>query len=243
MTLYRTFPKAEYADAFMSGKIFLSTLDRCREMEGDVRQDRGEGTITYFPGFVSGSDNTAALRMATQRVGIHVDERALSGVTIEKITSKNRLPDAYVLCLSRVIVPKFGQHVVRVDHPRFLFRALSKALGAFNEALGAYSGKPAGEQGWMQSIQYRNRVYGGTGRGPPHIGFIKPATPFAEEREVRMLWSWISGKPVRPDGLLEIECPEAARYCARIPSPPSQATPPAVLAGTETASTPAAPAP
>lgn len=201
MTLYRTFPKAEYADDFMKGKVFISTLKRCREMEDKIRQDPGEGTMTYHSGVIDGRDQ-AASRIIRERFRFNTEGR----VNFCNNTFMGRVPDAFIFCQTRTFAPKFGEHVVRIDYPRLLFRVMSKALGAFDGT----------EKGWMKSVQYRDRVYAGL-EPTPDVGFIKPVQPFAKEREVRMVWPRISGKSVRPDGLFEITCPDAARHCTRLP--------------------------
>ena len=52
--LFRCFDREEYANAFATGEIRLSTLTRCREYENAERGDSGEGTLTYFSGNISG---------------------------------------------------------------------------------------------------------------------------------------------------------------------------------------------
>jgi hypothetical protein len=122
--------------------------------------------------------------------------------------------------MTRVAAPKFGQHVVRIDHPRLLFRAMSIALGAFNHVRGNYCGCLYGERGWLKFIRYGQCEFVGV-EPFPAVGFFKSPIPrFMEEREVRMFWPWIEGKPVRADGLLPISCPEAAQYCTRLAEPP-----------------------
>src|ERR1700728_4968112 len=107
MTLYRTFPKAEYADDFMNGKIFISTLKRCREIEDGIGGDFGEGSVTYHSGSVDGSD-PAALRFILRRAGLP----GIGGnVNFYNNTSFDRVPNAFILCLTRRLAPKFGEHV------------------------------------------------------------------------------------------------------------------------------------
>jgi hypothetical protein len=210
-TLYRCLDEAQFADSFLRGEIRITTLKYCRKVEG-VRNDPGDGTVDYYSGTIRGDASDPDMQTILRRTGL--DRMGVGGrnLTISNNRTTRGLADAYVLCLSSDpdAISKFGAYVIRIDHPLIFFNALTDALKKHD---------PNVERGVCGRVTYTDRVYSHLDPEPRgHPGFIKPVVPFAEEREIRMLWFMKEKKPIEP---FVLHCPEAGLVCSRRPDPTS----------------------
>ncbi len=203
--LYRYFATDERARAFSTGRIYLSTLQNCRNHEDAERADPGEASSGYISGTLSGdSDTDPRLLNRLRRSGIQVTH--FSG-EISNNLSYQQIPDAYLLCLSTVNSPelceRFGDYVVQVRDSRRLFCAIIDTM----ERLG-YLGSV--EIGCVR-YGHRDGVEDDPEIGP--IGFVKPEWPYAIEREVRLMWRPAGTEPIAP---MEIDASKSENWAGCI---------------------------
>lgn len=205
--IYRFFSEAWQADAFVQGDIFLSTLDRCRAYEDAEQGDREEGHETYYiDHLVGGSDDPQFVEQA-RRLGFH-DGGGNTNVTFENMSNTTRIRDAYVLCTTTEFSPEklndtFGKYCVEITNPRHFFVLLSEKIKAISPICVAYSGK----------VTYADRKYTGMNSPSGVIGFVKPISPYANQKEFRFLWHMQQKVKLEP---FVLKCPEVRAMCRRI---------------------------
>jgi len=203
--VYRFMDKAEYAQAFLDGRIWLSTLSYCRRVE----EDPGEGTDTHHSGMIEGHGDDPFLQEMAARssVGVGKDVRDL---TMRDNTLVTEDADAWVLCTT--LKPdghckrKFGPFGVRIRRPATFFTAISQHMQA-NHGVGRCT---------IKHVDYGTRDRFGRQAPPKYRSFLKPKDRFAQEEELRMLWEQYDD-----DRTLErmyIDCPVEVRdLISRIP--------------------------
>lgn len=183
---YRYFREFEHAEAFIRGDIRLSTLEVCRGYENPAQGDAEEAIHTYNTGSLYGSSEDAEFVALAARAGIAIGP-GCSGITVTDCKKIDRLPDAYVLCLTdsdrpEVFRDDFGPYCVEITN-----------LPAFAHSFSIGVAKLLGvNQGRYGPVTYREREYTGFQPFPGELGFVKPLT-YAKQREIRLLWE-------RPDG-------------------------------------------
>jgi len=179
LELFRFFDKAEYADDFVRGQVWISTLEACRGYEKAGQGDKGEGTMSYWHGPVSHGHphfETVAQRMGLQGLG-HGSAMAFNTVSWF-------VPDAFVLCCTRRYDPAgmsgtFGRHCVRIHYPLFVLERLAAAIEERRELARFFMGP----------IQYSDRHFRDTQPPPaPHAALIKPSDGYVHQQEERMIW-------------------------------------------------------
>jgi hypothetical protein len=207
-SLYRRFDNADIADAFAKGDMRISTLGRCKKYEDAERGDREEGVHRYESGDASSDDSHSEFAIVARRMGFDLDPD-IAGLSIRNCEMEWTLVDAWVLCLSE----RDGDadalrapYCVEILRPRRLFAAITDRL---------FFAAPHGpvRQACMGKVIYRRRSYAGVEDDPGPIGFVKPAIPYAKQREVRMLW--IPRDSADLD-YQQITCAVARRFCRRI---------------------------
>jgi hypothetical protein len=197
--VYRFMDNEEHASAFLNGRIWVSTLSYCRRVE----EDPGEGTDMYHSGKVEGHGNDPLLQHVAERAGFKI------GPTVKNLTFWNNAretidADAWVLCTT--LNPdgycrrKFGPFGVRIAQPVKFFRAISELMQREHNAgrctIGAVEYGPRERYGTQKPIESRS--------------FLKPAVPFAQEEELRMLWEQFDD--ARTLKRMTIDCPEEVRH-------------------------------
>jgi len=206
-SVYRFFPKKSQADALTSGKVWISTLERCRAYEDPEQGDPEEAHEVYNSGHaVGGSDNPEFVEVA-RRSGIHIGP-GCNNITLSNCTNVTSLPNAYVLCTTTQFSPDnlsetFGKHCVEIADPKKFFIAVSKRL----ESVVSYREAAAGP------VIYRDRSYTGLERPPGPIGFVKPKDKYSKQKEYRFLWIPDTLKGIKP---FLLDCPEIKGLCRKI---------------------------
>jgi hypothetical protein len=206
-SVYRFFPEDLQADALVSGKVWITTLEVCRAYEDPKQGDSEEAHEIYNSGHaVCGSSDLAFVEIA-RRSGIHIGP-GCSNITISNNTNIRSLPNAYVLCTTIQFSPgnlseTFGKYCVEITDPKKFFVADSRCLEKITAVKKAVAGK----------VIYRDRNYCGLERPPGPIGFVKPHDKYAEQKEFRFLWIPETTKNIKP---FLLNCHEIVGLCRRI---------------------------
>lgn len=205
--VYRFFPEKWQAESLCKGKVWISTLETCRQYEDPLQGDPEEATHTYNSGhIVGGSGDPAFVEMAA-RSGVHIGE-GCSDITISNCTNIQRLPDAYVLCTTKEFRPQnlsdtFGNYCVRISNPAEFFKRVSAALNKHRII----------REGGMGLVKYKNRNYTGLQCPPGPIGFVKPSDQYSSQKEFRLLWIPQAPHDIEP---FLLECPDVSELCCQI---------------------------
>jgi hypothetical protein len=85
--MYRYFTEAEHANQFVAGRILISTLEKCRGHECDIRRDEDEGVMEQALEEVIYSDHTLT-PPPQESGGIAWRHRSGSGTEFLSITPK-----------------------------------------------------------------------------------------------------------------------------------------------------------
>ncbi|MNM29970.1 hypothetical protein D3C81_405210 [compost metagenome] len=205
--VYRYFDDPDYADAFASGEIFVSTLKRCREYEDPLQGDPEEAFEHYNSGSSitgHGSDKEFVARAA--RAGVFVDPSA-ENITIKDQVVTNYLSDAYVLCttlgFAKNLSGTFGAYCVKITNPDAFSYELTKALAKDVRLFQSLRGP----------VAYRAREYRELEDAPGVLGFVKPPDLYASQREYRFLWTVVDGEEVSPR---VVSCPNIVPFVKRV---------------------------
>jgi hypothetical protein len=186
--LYRYLSHERYADDFATGRnIRLSTLASCRAMEVSTGQGDPEeaihtllqrGTIGLPPDRPFNPRDVARLA----RFGLPVSP---GGVYAHNAVVDAQIPNAFVLCLSDSLDPDYFREEMGLPFCVEVYKT-ERAWLLLNMALLNRYDDLVGKAGPI--------VYGARRRfedepdPPGELGFVKPADPFAKQREHRMMW-------------------------------------------------------
>jgi hypothetical protein len=207
--LYRAFQERWQAEALVSGRVWITTLNECRRMEDPLRRDGGEGKLLYRSGEISGPADDPQVRTVARRTGVSYAPGTVGGtVTIRGNLTVTEHGDVYVLCMSTARMAKFGPYCVRISEPQQFLLTLGDALvgaGRVQQVTATYPDTNC----QFGVVWYGDRSYRHLDPGPTHPAFAKPAIPFAEDKEVRAIF-----RPTRlPIAPFELPCPDAAAFC------------------------------
>lgn len=206
--LYRFFDEASHADDFVSGKIRISTVQKCREYDDPKQGDKEEATLQYTIEKISQDPHiTSNINQISKRVGIFVSDDC-ENVTISNASSEMILYDAYVLCTTLEYSPDefqegFGKYCVRINNP-YVFAKIVGHTMYLQTGIG---------QLIHSKINYRPRtIQQHEDESLYTIGFVKPIDPYAPQKEYRFLWN-VKSLPISP---IFLSCPDLSRVCERI---------------------------
>ena len=209
--LYRFLRDPDYADQFVAGNIFISTLSECRGYEAAAgRGDPGEGTLRHRSGdLILSGDNPEDLEIA-RRAGLVIIPGG-GTLTLSGNVAEHKLEDAYVLCTTERFSPDklsdtFGKHCVRIDDAKTFFDRTSRALVA-----SLKSGRL--DRAFMGCVSYTGRELQGRQQQPAPNGFLKPPDLYADQQEVRMLWSMTPQVRLEP---FLLKVPDVRGLCTRM---------------------------
>ncbi|EKO3963177.1 hypothetical protein EI372_00495 [Vibrio fluvialis] len=205
--LYRFFDEKWKAEALVSGKVWISTLEACRKYDNAAQGDADEGTLEYNSGITSGSGSNPMVQLVAKRSMIGGDLSACKNINISNITIRYQIPDAFVLCTAEKYSPDdmkddFGGYCVKISQPNSFFRKVTRRLAEVQNLRYARINK----------VSYSKRSYIGTEPiHVPHIGFVKPNTDiYTSQNEVRMLWELAEHADIKP---FVLNCPEIRKFC------------------------------
>ncbi len=189
----------------LKGAIRLTTLAACRAYEDAERGDPEEGKQTYLSGTISGGSEDPKFVEQARRSGIAIGPGCTGG-HIENCTNVSTVPDAYILCTSTVrddahFSKAFGGYCVQIVAPWVVLQHISSMLFLLGKA----------KEGACRPVVYRDRTYTGL-EEMHHPVFVKPAVPYAPQREFR--FAWIPQGKI--EGPLDIVVPNIAHYCRRV---------------------------
>jgi hypothetical protein len=208
--VYRFFQDPQYADDFLNGKIWISTLGTCRGYENPQQGDPSEATMIYAtPGTIQGGTKDVDFATMADKLGINLLGN-VANVTITNASFRDKLEDALVICTTSEYNPDalgkdFGQFCVEITNPNAFFQLLTHELSR-RYAIRQYA---------FGAVHYVERYHEYLDNLPAGIAFIKPPS-YSYQKEVRMLWTVPDGTPVTP-GLIHI--PAASKYCRKIDTP------------------------
>lgn len=182
--LYRYLPSEEYFNAFLQGRIWISTIDTCRNTEDPLRVDAGEASQTYNISRFDGDWDDKEMQIVAARLGYEVPPGARN-ITMAYNTTVTRMPNFHLLCASTSFSPhllaKFGQFCIRINQPATLLERIGLALGA-----GIWKGE-------LRGVRYGERTFVDLQTAPDDIGYLKPLKYY---REAESRFSWYSTQNV-----------------------------------------------
>lgn len=199
----------EWADVMIRcGSMRVGTLSTYRELEaGDAeRGDVGEGTRVLHSDERPGVYNSTAELPPVLR-GVSCGLRGLATDGPNAIVIKQRIPDAYVYCLTEQFDPslleRFGGACVRIEQPNEFLTAVDQTLRAELQQRGlSVSGCV------VDRCVYVSRRQNYHAAAPFHECFLKPPS-YEHQREVRAVWLPVE-LPIAP---IAFECQLAAKHC------------------------------
>lgn len=201
-SLYRFFPEKWQAQALVDGKIWLSTLETCRNYENPAQGDSGEATEIFLSGtHLGGGDDPTFVEIA-RRSGIQVGS-SVNNVLLENNFFFEYAKDAYLFCTSKVSTPEtlldFGDYCVEITNPRLFAYLATKRITEMMKLSAAVT----------RHIIYGARVYMDLDTPSGLMGFVKPRE-YESQKEFRFLW-----EPIWPNRLAPflLSCPELKGIC------------------------------
>ncbi|MEX5602096.1 hypothetical protein [Pseudomonas syringae] len=207
-SVYRYFDDEKFADAFVQGAIYISTLEKCRQYEDPLQGDPHEGHDFYSTGStITGDGDDPEFVSMAARLGIYIAPHVKqTSLNVKLATAVLR--HAYVLCTtigfeSDDLENTFGNYCVKIEDVEGFFNAVTRCLCVQLGSLRA----------GHRSIIYKERFTTGMQPMPGPIGFVKPPDKYASQCEYRFLWFKDPEEDAQP---LVIHCPEAAKYVTRV---------------------------
>lgn len=205
LLVYRYFRESRHADSMLRGAVRLSTLATCRAYEDAEQGDPDEGTQTYLSGTIKGGSNDAEFVEQARRSGISIGP-GCSDILIDSCTSRRTVSDAYLLCTTsyrddKLFSKSFGDYCVEILAPSVVLWHITRVLFSLGQT----------DRGSCAPVTYRDRVYTGL-EVIEHPIFVKPAVPYAPQREFR--FAWIPYGPL--SGPLDVVVPSISHYCRRV---------------------------
>jgi hypothetical protein len=180
--MYRRLSNESWAREFASGSIVLSTLQHCRTVEDEERQDKNEGRlIRNVTAFMDASNPEHKSQLeATGK--FEFEPNATPVLEFYNSTIVEDVGDAYVLCFSEVENPghrenQYGDHLIRITAPYTLFEVITKRLDQLFPLRKAVFGR----------VEYRSRNVKNFAPVKTRRDLIKPPE-FSSDRELRMIW-------------------------------------------------------
>lgn len=205
--LYRYMNDPDHVDQFVSGKIYLSTLDKCRRHENKQQRDVGEGMQTYNSGApITGDISNPEFAYVAAMSGIEMDETCKNNTITNNTVVRST--DGYVLCMTsgfaeEKLTDDFGKHCAEINNPEAFFLLLNAELLRRWQT----------GQGQFGPIVYKQRHFTGTQQAPGRPAFVKPPDQYEDQQEFRFFWPGPRGQFVSPG---PFTAPGLAEFCRRI---------------------------
>lgn len=183
--VFRFFDEEDYAEQFLRGEIYMSTISACRKAEDAERSDPDEASMLYDSGdlTIKDSDMDPDAAHVFASMDIHVDPGVrVTNMKIENGRSERRLTDAWVICTTLNHAPDkmsgFGKFCIRINRPDYFFHLVSGALADERTIV----------EGQYGAVVYSDRRYRGRGNSPGPILFVKPPDKYVHQAEFRFGW-------------------------------------------------------
>lgn len=222
LLLYRFFEEKWQAESLLNGKIWISTLEKCRQFECPQQGDKDEGTSTYHQVSL-----VIHNRIITVMDHIILDHLGIGGFPppgtfyhgrFEATNNRrtNKIPNGLILCTTnnqksiqeQSINWNYG--VKFTCSPKKIYQLISNALN--KQGIPIENGK----HGWAD--YNTERKYFSPLEQPTDLAFLKPKHQ-ALQSEYRFFWECKYPFTYPEHGIL-IDCPEIKRYVKEIePSP------------------------
>jgi hypothetical protein len=201
--LYRFFPERWQAEALCAGKVWITTLETCRNYEDAAQGDSLEGHEHYNSGHIQALDANDPRIKVLAHHGILIQD--CYDISVDNLHGQNRLVDAFVLCTtlttSAELSPAIGKYGVRISQPIETFFDITERL-LVQRPLGQAS---------FDVVRYCHLEYEGLQSPPGMLGFVKrPVDHYIAQQEARMLWIPVDDDPMMPFCL---EVPEISGRC------------------------------
>lgn len=182
ISAYRFFREEAHAEALARGDVWLTTLEDCRHRELADGGDPDEGLIRYSHDDIAGHTSDPAIRETLRRLGLPFEEG--DHVTLEGNVSINRVPDAWVLCMTSKFAPekmqsKYGTSCVEIGNTIELMFQITHALLEAGAQLRSVA------HGY---VHYRDLTYKNLEPMPRQPGFMKWPDQYRDENEYRIIW-------------------------------------------------------
>ncbi len=128
-SIYRFFSEEWEADALVQGKVWLSTLNKCRAYEDAEQGDKDEAHLTYNSGYLVGDGDDRDFVRQAKQAGVKISSGSINCGIIDCVRTTS-IEDAYVLCTTLEFSPeklseKFGKYCVEITDPIGFFHAVS----------------------------------------------------------------------------------------------------------------------
>ena len=217
LPLYRFFREQWEAECLLNGKVWISTLQKCREFECPQQGDPYEGSITYQQGLliienrvVTEDDYLTALHAG---IGIPSPGTFMSGKNIIAGNSRSStIPNSYLLCTTnnpndlqdQSSEWKYGVEINLKQSK--LFEFLTNAL--------IRSGIPIVSKHHAWANYDSGRIYYDYRQKPQNIAFLKPDL-HRKQAEYRFFWLSLPNHNYPKHGIL-IDCPEIIPFLKKI---------------------------
>lgn len=212
LPLYRFFKEKCHAECFLDGKVWISTLQKCREFECEQQGDPYEGTSIFQQEYlvienryITEHDYQTARHAG---MGISPPGTFQNGrIVISKNTKTTSIPNGFLLCTTNTPSDlqaqssewKYGVEITL--RPSKLFELLTYAISRQNIPITSR------HHAWTNYDTKRN--YHDYKQAPQNLAFIKPNL-HRMQSEYRFFWL-ASSKYNYPEGVL-INCPEIKSY-------------------------------
>lgn len=199
---------------FDSGKIMLTTYERCKNHEDSARKDSKEGKCNFH--LVHGNYAVSGIHNIGLQSYMLCASTIESDVLMEKFSTDNYLVINNVIAFADAVsryVPgfthgKLGACVYKDE------RAFTKITEKPNtpDSTGLLNAIKQGEYADIEKEFYRmqNDLYNSVENELADESYFLKENSFSEEAEFRIIW----GVPRKTSDPVIIACPEAIRYCS-----------------------------
>lgn len=184
------YDKPQFLAMFRGGSVRVTTLNACRNAEGQYFGDAGEGTkvTTSLPGGTYLDSTAAAKLLGIDPQSIKVVGNGFFTGGSDAVVRPETMPDAFIFCTSALeeddyMKSTFGE-CSKITDPVSFFGLVDRKL---REAIPHIPLGPC----VVADVEYAPRTNNYRDHTEQHIAFIKPSDsvrPFQRESEVRALW-------------------------------------------------------
>lgn len=218
LPLYRFFKNEWEAECLLDGKVWISTLQKCREFECPQQGDKKEGTSTYHQLHLSIDHRIVTeedhLVLKHLRIGINLPppgEFYNGSINLSNNMMSEHIPNGFLLCTTNMPESlkaqssewRYGVEITLRQSK--IFKLLTHAILRQNISI------ITSHHAWADYDT--SRTYHNPLKKPQHLAFIKPDLHRGQS-EYRFFWAAPYNYEY-PGGIL-IDCPEIKPYLKQI---------------------------